>query len=476
MAVWQDLGLKEQSIGGFRGLYESLSPVDRPLGALSQVSNLIISPKGTLATRPGLTAVGAVVGAAAVNGIFPYYNTVAGTSQLLAMFGTSLRQYNESTLAWGTSIATLNSAQATSVNINDLLLIFEQNTPRSWNGTALSNLGGSPPAGNLATVAYSQVFVAGVAATPGDGYFCDDALPTVWAAAATNNAGSITMTSREGDCITWVDFDKVLGKVLFWTRYALLVLNGPDTPNRPALWNPRYVAPYGTPQGRTVKNVGGVWIWLTDKGFARWNGGNVQLDYQPIKTTFDTIDWANIANSAAWIDFQGRYCCCVPVTGGAYAWLCYDKDYGWFVGTGASIRAGGSYRFDGLETPLVGTSDGYLRSVEGTTDAGTAIAWSATVGPSFLGDTSHKKELTEIYAIMSLASGATATADVSNAETGAYGTAKTVSASTTISQMRLPLPFAAAEATRSGLFRVRLSGAGVASIYDLALSYRKAGR
>jgi hypothetical protein len=476
MAIWQDLGLKEQSIGGFDGLYESLSPVDRPLGALSQVSNLIISPKGVLATRPGLTAVGAVVGTSAVNGVFPYYNTVAGTSQLLAMFGTSLRQYNESTLAWGSSIATLANAQATSVNINDLLLIFEGTTPRSWNGSALSNLAGTPPAGNLATVAYEQVFVAGVAATPGDVYFCDDALPTTWAAAATNNAGSITVTAREGDYITWVDFDKDMGKVLIWTRYALLVLNGPETPNRPALWSVRYVAPYGTPQGRTVRRVGGAWMWLTDAGFARWRGGDVAFDYEPIKTTFDTIDWSTITNACAWVDDSGRYWCCVPVTGSAYKWFCYDKDYGWFVGAGASIRASGSYRFSGQETALIGTSDGYLRTNTGTTDAGTAITWSATVGPTFLGDTSHKKELSEIYAMLSLASGATCTADVAGNESGSYGTAKTVSASTTISQMYLPLPYAAAEATRSGIFRVRLAGTGAVSIYDATLRYRQAGR
>jgi hypothetical protein len=476
MAIWRDLGLTEQSIGGFGGLYESLSPADRPLGALSQVSNLVISPRNVLTTRPGLAAVGAQIGTSALNGVFPYYDTVNGTSQLLAMFGTDLRQYNEGTSAWGSSIATLNDAQATSVNINDLLLIFERNTPRSWNGTALSNLGGSPPAGNLTTVAYEQVFVAGVAATPGDVYFCDDALPTMWAAASDNNAGSITVTAREGDYITWIDFDKVMGKVLVWTRYALLILNGPDTPNRPSLWNVRYVAPYGTPQGRTVRNIGGVWVWLTDKGFAKWSGGNVQVDYDPIKTTFDTIDWSTIANSCAWVDDVGRYWCSVPVTGSAYKWFCWDKDYGWFVGTGASIRASGSYRFSGEETALVGTSDGYLRKFQGTTDAGTAITWSATIGPSFLGDTSHKKELSEVYAILSLASGATCSADVSTAETGSYGTGKTASAGTTISQMRLPLPFAAAEARRSGLFRVRLSGTGVVNLYDVTLRYRQAGR
>jgi hypothetical protein len=78
--------------------------------------------------------------------------------------------------------------------------------------------------------------------------------------------------------------------------------------------------------------------------------------------------------------------------------------------------------------------------------------------------------------MLSLASGATCTADVAGNESGSYGTAKTVSASTTISQMHLPLPYAAAEATRSGIFRVRLAGTGSASIYDVTLRYRQAGR
>lgn len=59
MALWQPLPTSAISVGGFRGLHEDVSAAARPLGVLSSVSNLLITPAPALSTRPGLTLVGA---------------------------------------------------------------------------------------------------------------------------------------------------------------------------------------------------------------------------------------------------------------------------------------------------------------------------------------------------------------------------------------------------------------------------------
>jgi hypothetical protein len=454
-------------------MQQALSPIERALGVLSDVSNLVISPYPALATRPGLTAVGAQVAAASVNGIHSYYTATA--QKLLAHVGTGVYARDDGTGAWGSSLGTIANARSTAANINDLLIIFDGTNQRKYNGTTLAALGGTPPAGKYVISAYEQAFVAGMTARPADVDFCDDGDPETWSPASTNNAGSITIA--QGDYITWLGFEKVVGKVTVWLRNRLAILNGPETGDLPSLWSVRVVSPHGTPNGWTVKYLGGgTWAWLTDEGFALWNGGDVEIAYDPIKTYFDTIDWSAIANASSWLDGEGRYWCIVPVTGSAYAYFCFDRKYGWFAGSGKTLTVSGSYRFSGKETQLVGDGVGNVYKVEGTDDAGTAISWSATVGPTMLDASWLKKEIVRVTPILSLASGGTANAYLSTAETGSYGTAQSITANTTITQTELPLPFAAGESGRSGIFRVKIAGTGTVAIHDMVLAHRRAGK
>jgi len=467
----------EQPIGGFSGLFEALSPVKRPLGALSSVSNLVIEQGSVLTTRPGLAQVGGQVAAAKVNGIHPYYNTVSGSSQLLAHVGTGLYRWDDATESWETIDATaLADAPSTSCHLNDLLLIWDGTNKKKWDGTTLADLGGSPPAAKYAISAYEQVFVTGISDRPADVDFCDVAAPETWTPAPGNDAGSISVGAKEGDFNTWVGFDKIQGKIIIWSRYGIIVLHGPDTPNRPGLWSVQAVLPYGTPNGRTVRRVGKLWIWLSDDGFVTWGGGSTEPVREPIKNSFALIDWSNIANACAWVDKDERYWCCVPVTSGGVKYFCFDPGHGWFTGTGKDIRASGSYRFSGKETPLVGDKDGNIYKIEGDDDAGAAIDWEAIVGPSLFGESGRKKELAYVNLLLSLASEATAYGAVSTAESGAFGSDKEVTANETITQVELAVPFEAEQLTRAPMFRLKLHGSGKVNLYDAVLSIRKAGK
>lgn len=471
MAFWEPLPMAEKAIGGFKGLYELLDAAHRPLGALSAVSNLLPLPGGALKTRPGYTAVGSAISAAVTRGMHQYENLAGTTVQLLAQAGAQLSYWNDPN--WTSISAAMPAKKFQGANLNDLACLFwSGSAPQKWDGSTLSALGGTPPQGEFVTAAYEQLFLTGIPTREGDIDFCDVSDPETWTAAATNDAGSITVSASP---LTWVDFAKDQGQVVIWSRYELFVLHGPETPNRPDLWSVETVAPHGTPNGRTVQRVGNSWIWLTDSekvGFARWSGGRPVIDRDPIQTSLDLIDWSNIANACSWTDLEGRYYCSVPKTSGVI-WFIYDPRFGWFTGSGYDVRASAVARFSGQEIPVIGNEVGAVYKTSGTDDAGTAISWSVEVGPSPLDNAFYKQHLVELRLILSLASGASATGYLSTAESGDYGTGRSITANSTLTQFTVPLPISVGEALRANIFRLKVSGSGVTTLHDGLFRFMK---
>jgi hypothetical protein len=477
MALWKSIPVKETPIGGFRGVYESLPATSRPLNVPSVVSNLVLDPAPSLTTRPGLTLLGSAVSAAVTRGIHQFINIAGTTVQTLAQAGTQLSRWDGS--AWQ-SITSIAPAKAfTGANLNDLACLFYAGSaPQKWDGTTLGTLGGSPPQGEFAVEAYEQIFVCGIPGREGDVDFCDVALPETWAPTATNDAGSITVSQSP---TKWVDFDRDQGKVLVWTTREAIQINGPETPNRPQLWATRSFSPYGTPNGRTVQKVRGVWMWLTNnserKGFAMWGGADTQVAVEPIADSIALIDWSNVTNGASWLDKKGRYVCSVPKSGGGTLWFTYDATLAqWYVGSGPSIRASGILTASGQDVFVVGDEVGEISSVGGSDDAGDAIAWSVEIGPSTMDNPFVGKQITRVDVVLSKGASATANLSVSTTETGSYGTAKVLSAGTTFSQLRVPVPVAKGDAVRSGVFRLKINGTGDVTIHDVLVTTYESGR
>lgn len=471
MAIWQKLPVAEIAVGGFRGLYENAVPTARSLGALSSVSNLVLDPAPSLKTRPGITALGTALSANPTRGVFQYRNLAGTTVQTLAQAGQQLSYWSGS--AWTSITATAPDKAFMAANLNDLgCLFYAGSAPQKWNGTTLAALGGSPPQGEFVVEAYEQLFLAGIPGREGDLDFCDVADPETWSPAPTNDAGSIPVSTYP---IKWVGFDKTQGQVIIWTQRSLEVLQGPETSNRPGLWSIRTVAPHGCPNGRTVQNVGGAWIWLTDSpepGFAMWAGGAVQVITEPIKTSLGLINWSGISTSCAWTDEQGRYHCQTPKSAGYQEFIYDPKLQAWYVGVSKDIRAAGIITVSGKDYALIGNEVGQMYQATGTDDAGSAIAWSVEIGPSTLGDSFDKKQLLEVRVALSLATGATASAYLSLNE-AAYGTAKMVTAGTTLTPVTLSLPVAVTETLLGSTFKLKLTGTGVVQLHDVKLRVYK---
>ena len=366
----------------------------------------------------------------------------------------------------------------TAANLNDYACFFWAGTaPVKWNGSTMTALGGTPPQGEFVVQAYGKIFVSGIAARAGDVDWCDDEDPETWTPAATNTAGTATITQNT---IKWAGFDARRGQVLFWTTRDVIVLIGPETPNNPDLWSNESVCRFGTPNGKTVRNVRGTWIWLTNSGerngFVMWSSGEGDVVHQPIADSIDAIDWANIANANAWLDEGGRYVCSVPNTSSTYTWFTYDPEQNsWYGGTGASMRATGTVTVSGEDFTVVGSSVGLISKATGTDDNGTAIEWELVIGPSALGNAFVNKQITRIDVVLSKAAAATANLYVSTTESGSYGTAKVLAAGTAFTQLRVPVPVASGDAQRSGVFRLKISGSGTVTLHDVLIVTYESG-
>ncbi len=474
--MWQN-DVIEQSIGGFRGLYEAVSPVERELGHLSVMKNLVIDPAHVLTTRPGATLLGSTtaLSTSVVNGIHSFYHSQNSTSNaLLAHIGTNLYSYNSTAAAFSTTALStdMHNVPSASATLNDMCCIFDGSThPKKYSSTGIANISSSVPPAKYATAAYEQLFVCGMSTRAGDVDACDTADPDTWEPASTNNAVSIPIT-KEGDKTQWID--TAFGIITVWGQYGVYQIFGPEVGDAPALWSVKIKTRRGTPNGRTVKQVNNTWIWLSDSGFAMWAGSDVEVVGDPIKTSFATIDWSEIDQAVSWTDGDGRYWCQVIDTDEDPLYFCYDPKIGWGSGTGPQYYASGSYRLDGKETPLIGGT-GFIYKVEGNDDAGTAISWEAVVGPSMFGDIVRKKELVRVHVPISFGStSATASGYVSAAEVGSYGTAQTITPTTTIQQVSI-YP-AAGESRRGGVLRLKLAGTGKVNVYDACPVVRSAGR
>jgi hypothetical protein len=141
---------------------------------------------------------------AAVTGLTDWFLT--GTHYLIAVVGNKIYESTtlSSTFTDKTGAATITAGannQHTFASLNNILAICggtTPDTPLQWTGTGnVSALGGSPPIGNIVTVANNYMFIAGVAATPSRVFWSNASDPNTWSAAS-----NVDFRPGDGDIVT----------------------------------------------------------------------------------------------------------------------------------------------------------------------------------------------------------------------------------------------------------------------------------
>lgn len=364
----------EPMAGGIGGVVTNLSPISRKLSLLSDVTNMQRYGQTGAETRPGRTQIGNAVGAVLIRGLSAYY---AGTTKkLIAQSGTVVKVYNPATDVWDTMQDSVGAYAATAaayeaVTFNDLH-IFTNGTDdvQKFNGTITADLGGTPPKGKYIATAYQRIFQAGVTSYPHLLYVCDTADEENW---STEDSAAIPVNDKDGDEITWIRMFK--SNLHIWKRYNFFELHGPELGLTSGYWRVVNIAPIGTPQGRTVAEVGGALFWLSDsedaKGIVRFEGGRPALISDDIKDIIERINYAAISTACATTDGEGKYILFVPLDSATYPDLgiVFDtNDNSWWFWDGWNPHIFTSYRLSNSEVVVMGDTSGGVYYITGTED------------------------------------------------------------------------------------------------------------
>ncbi len=192
---------------GFKGGWNTKESVwTLPANSLTASQNVNIV-HDDLVKRNGNVAINgsALASSAAVHGIFDWLAN-SGTRYLIATAGTKI--YNSATLSSTfndiTGAATITTGANnlhTFASLNNIVAILggtTPDTPLQWTGAGnVASLAGSPPAGNIVTVANNFMFISGVAAAPSRVYWSNVSDPNTWPAASF-----IDFRASDGDSVT----------------------------------------------------------------------------------------------------------------------------------------------------------------------------------------------------------------------------------------------------------------------------------
>ncbi len=204
--------------------------------------NCIMTGEGVLETRTGKSGIYTTPLAAGITSIHRYCKS-DGTHHLLIQSGTVLYKYAyDGTTVFGTptSLATgLNAAKFRSVVWRDNLILTNGiDVVKTFDGTSLTTLAGSPPKSKVIKVYGNRLYLVDVA-NPNSIRFSDLEDPTTWAA-----LNIIKIRDNDGDVITGIS-PQSGGLVVFknrsiWTLYgtSLDSFRIPEAPNSDSIGCP----------------------------------------------------------------------------------------------------------------------------------------------------------------------------------------------------------------------------------------------
>ena len=463
----------EHLTGGMRGLADPLSPVSRPLGFLSEVKNLIRADKTAAETRPGRVAVGSTLGGTRVLGLVPFYYGDAKTGvhqhkKLIAGTGSTWNVWDGSWATLKTGLTADRKFEGAMMD-DHLFLTNGADAVQVYDGSTIEDLAGDPPESPFIAQGYRRLFLVNL---PHQLVVCNPAEPTNW---TTEDSASLTISGKDGDIITWIQFYRT--NLYIWKRHSLHELHGPELGQVTKNWRDFRAHKVGTPNGRTIAEVNGTLFWLSDsensKGIVSWvGGGPPQLLSEPIQGIIDRINWGIISCASGGTDGMGNYLLSVPLdsaTTPTHTIAYCTQDGSWWVWEGWVPSVYGEYRLHGYEeSPVLGDNNGTVYQIGGTTDAGAAIPWEMVVGPAVLGSATQEKRVRRAYTIASGGAAQKIYAAASAADTGDFGDPYEIEfANTQVTRIKKYLPLDHEDGMGGYLYRLKLNGTGVNKIFEV---------
>ena len=131
-----------------------------------------------------------------------------------------------------------------------------------------------------------------------------------------------------------------------------------------------------------------------------------------------------------------------------------------------NIPVYGTFMDSGTEIMLIGDSDGNIYKLGGGEET---IDYEMVIGPTTFGVNTKVKRIRRLYVVASLSTGASMNLAASNADSGSYGTAVSVTANTTINRIKKYLPLNLSTPGSAFCYRLKISGKGSVVIHEIGV-------
>lgn len=363
-----------------RGLNKALPPFEIEDGQFADLTNLKCGDE-VLEVRPGRTRILTQIHASApVVGLQRFYH---GTKETLAFVNGAL--YSDKTGAW----ATINGANVIANGAHGEIVVWRGNAwiqdeanngPYKYDGTTFGAWLNAPKAkytmlderGAVGAGSGGRIYAAnlsGVEAEKTAFQASDLDNPESWTTTPTTATHGIKMYVSKDDGYPIIGIGRLGSMKLIFKRNGTWRLLGDNKDT----WDLQPMAPWGCVAHRTIQTCGDVIVWTDGRRVYSYDGQELNIrfgwDVEPLLKQTTMANWAQRAA----IYWNGFYILFFSTTQA----VVYDfRSRSWTGPWNLAMRCA-AYDVDDDLAYLGGQSVGEVYKLDGATDDGAAITWSA---------------------------------------------------------------------------------------------------
>lgn len=306
----QDEESLKYSISEFVGFNQAKHTQFLNPGETQSAQNMDIRD-GNLSVCKGYSKYISTAIASGIKTLMPFYkNNGDGTvtSYLIAATSNALYYWNGS--AWVTLKSGLTSGYFDYINyqkdMTDLIIMTNGNENiLKWDGSTISDLGGSPPKFQSITLHYERVWGTGIKTNPNQVDYSKDLNPEDWTQ-TVNTGGLMELPTWDGGVCVAIEsiFDNI---VVFKQRHIFRIYG--TYPGEYA--NKNVFTSTGAIARRSIVNAVTVAFFLSNDGIYAYNGSQTELISNPVKDVIATMN-SNYADKACAVFYDNKYILAIP--------------------------------------------------------------------------------------------------------------------------------------------------------------------
>lgn len=335
---------------------------------------------------------------------------------------------------------------------------------QKYDGTAVSLLANAPAVSDFVATHDNRVYIAANNSV----YFSALRKAEDWT--TVNESGQITVETTDGKEITGIIAGAA--RLTIFKGNSIHELFG----TRPDNFTMKIVTEnLGCPTGRSAKVIEGVIYFLGNDGIYRYSGGSLpDSSFSiPVQEELKKINKWHVHKSVSW-SIGRKYYLAVPIGDSTEPNTIFEYDIDfqtWNVWEFPAAVSSPFVELDGIT--YGGNKAGELMKFDSDKDNAAAITWEWLSKPFSVGSLAAKARLYRLWVVADVPAGSTLNVSVtadSNIENPSWTLVQTITADTNLQKKQILIPVGLVN--HSETFRVKLSGTGQATVYELTRQER----